>query len=138
MIVKPGSQRSLGLSKARFFCGGVRRPWIAVGHRLYCSIDDFSWRRGEEQEQPRARLLRVQGQLMKCLEDIKDISALTGAEPCSHRDEETGGTDAGGLSAMDASRGELSYIEYLLGRCPSPRSPVRFEGVSFFFSSAWS
>ena len=70
---------------------------------------------------------------MKRLEDIKDISALTGAEPCSHRDEETGGTDAGGLFAMDALWGELSYIEYLLGRCPSPRSPVRFEGVSFFF-----
>ena len=33
---------------------------------------------GEEQEQLRARLFRVQGQLKKSLEDIEDISQLTG------------------------------------------------------------
>ena len=47
------------------------------------------------------------------------------------RDAGSGGIDAGRRhSAMDASRGELSSIEYLLGRCPPPRSPVRLEGVT--------
>ena len=32
---------------------------------------------GDEQEQLRARLFRVQGQLKKSLEDIEDISQLT-------------------------------------------------------------
>ena len=34
---------------------------------------------------------------------------------------------------MDASRGELSSIEYLLGRCPPLRSPVRLESVTLLF-----
>ena len=66
------------------FRGGGCGPRIAVGHGLYSSIGDFirrcvcAARRGEEQEQLRARLFRVQGQLKKSLEDIEDISQLTG------------------------------------------------------------
>ena len=80
MIVKAGSQRSRGRSQAE--CSAV----VAAGHgsqsvtgcipASVISSGDASAQRegGEEQEQLRARLFRVQGQLKKSLEDIEDIS----------------------------------------------------------------
>ena len=83
---------------------------------------------GEEQEQRRAGLLRAREQLKKCLQDI---SALVGADPCSYRVAESGSIDAGRRhSGMVAWQGELSFIEYLVGRVPSACSPVRLEGVT--------
>ena len=84
MIVKAGSQRSRGRSQAE--CSSV----VVAGHgsqsatgsipaSLISSGDATAQREGGvEQEQLRARLFRVQGQLKKSLEDIEDISQLTG------------------------------------------------------------
>ena len=82
MIVKPGSQRSRGRSQAD--CSAV----VVAGHgsqpatgcipASVISPGDAAAQRegGEEQEQLRARLFRVQGQLKKSLEDIEDIRQL--------------------------------------------------------------
>ena len=84
MIVKAGSQRSRGRSQAE--CSSV----VVAGHgsqsakgsipaSLISSGDATAQREGGvEQEQLRARLFRLQGQLKKSLEDIEDISHLTG------------------------------------------------------------
>ena len=54
-----------------------------------------------------------------------------GAEPCSHRVAESGGTVAGQRhSSMETSKGELSSIEHLAGHLPKACLLVRLEGVT--------
>ena len=84
---------------------------------------------GEEEEQRRAGLAKEGHRGAASAQE--HISTLMGAEPCSHRVAVSGGTDAGRRhSAMDSSKGELSSIEYLVGRSPRACLPVRLEGVT--------
>ena len=84
---------------------------------------------GEEEEQRGAGLAKEDHSGAASAQE--HISTLMGAEPCSHRAAVSGGTDAGRRhSAMDSSKGELSSIEYLVGRSPRACLPVRLEGVT--------
>ena len=133
-IVEPCSHRIRGRSKADCLAGS------AAGHESHPATGPFvasatlashaiAERIGEEEQvQRRSGLLRAREQLKKC---FADISALVGADQCSHRVAESGGIDAGRRhSPMDFSQGELSSIEVLVGRCPPECLPVRLEGVT--------
>ena len=88
----------------------------------------------------RTNLLRAKEQLEKCLEKEdyrgasaaqKIITTLMGAELCSHRVAETGGTVAPQRrSYMEASKGELSSIQYLADNLPKVCDPVCLENLT--------